>query len=1100
VTIVDDEDPPPSGTLQFSELPYEVDEGEGIVTITVTRIDGSYGEASVEYTTKDGSALAGEDYTEITDTLSWDDGDASPKTFTVDIVNDSEYEESETFKVKLRKAEGATIGSPDTADVTIIDDDQEAGTLQFSDATYKVKEGDGYVTFAVTREGGKDGAVSVECISSDGTATAGDDYTAVTDTLNWADQEDGEQSCTVPILDDEVFEGDETFNIALEIPTGGAEIGTQDSAEVTIVDNDPEPERGTLQFSPATYEVGEGDGAVTITVIRDNGSYGAASVKVVSSDGSAEKGDDYVKVSKKLEWYDGEDGEKTVTVEIFDDIQVEGNETFELKLKKADGATIGDQDTAEVTIEDDDQEAGTLQFSNATYKVNEGDGYVTFAVTREGGMDGAVTVECTSSDSSATADSDYATVMETLNWADQEDGNKPCIVEILEDEDFEGNETFNIALEIPTGGAEIGTQDSAEVTIVDNDPEPERGTLQFSPATYEVGEGDGAVTITVIRDNGSYGAASVKVVSSDGSAEKGDDYVKVSKKLEWYDGEDGEKTVTVEIIDDIQVEGNETFELKLKKADSATIGSPGTVEVAITDNDSTYEPGTLQFSSATYEVNEGNRKAKIAVSRVGGSNGAISVECNSLDGSAAAGEDYETVSKILNWADGKTDDKNCTAYVIDDNVDEIDETFSLTLTNPTGGASIGDPDSAEVTIVDNDDEPKPGTLRFSYVQYLFSENLGTVTITVTREGGSSGKATVKVVSKDDSAEKNKDYNKVSEKLKWDDGEAGDKTFTVTILEDAEDEGDETFKLKLKNESGAELGSPKNAVVTIIDNDDESGVCDNVTEIPTIECEALVALYKSTDGANWTKNEDWNVTDTPCDWEGVTCDGGHVSRLYLSSGNLNGEMPPELGNLSGLERLLLFDKELSGAIPYELGNLSQLQYLWLQNNGLCGDILETLMETAIPPNVGYLKLDDNYLNTDVSDELEAWLEARNPTWNGSQTECPVPGALQFSKSTYNVNENKGTVILTVTRTGSSEGEVSVVCATSDESATAGDDYKELFETLIWADGDSSDKVCQIDILNDSDSESSETFIVSIGYPNGAELGTLNTVMVTIVDDE
>jgi hypothetical protein len=198
--------------------------------------------------------------------------------------------------------------------------------------------------------------------------------------------------------------------------------------------------------------------------------------------------------------------------------------------------------------------------------------------------------------------------------------------------------------------------------------------------------------------------------------------------------------------------------------------------------------------------------------------------------------------------------------------------------------------------------------------------------------------------------------------------------------------------------------------------------------------------------------------------------------------------------------LLSGNQLSGVIPPELGNLENLEYLWLQENSLCGDIPELLRETAIPPDIGYLKLDNNHLETDVSDELEDWLNDRNPGWEDSQTDCPAPSVLQFSKSTYSVNESKGSVFLTVTRTGSSEGEVSVVCATSDDSAIAGYDYNEVFEILSWSDGDSRDKVCQIDILDDNESESNETFVVGLGYPDGAELGTPNTAVVTFVDDE
>jgi Leucine-rich repeat (LRR) protein len=1378
VTIFDDDPPLPAGTLQFSSDTYSFNEDDDSVEITVTRTGGKDGAVTVECIPSDGSATAGDDYTAVTDTLNWADQEDGEQSCTVPILDDEVFESNETFNLTLDNVTGgADIGDPNSAVVTIEDDDQEAGTLQFSSATYEVNEGDETVTFAVTREGGMDGAVSVDCVSSGGDATPGSDYTAVTEILSWADHEDGDKPCIVEILEDEVFEGDETFNLTLSGETGGAEIGTPDSAEVTIVDNDDPPPSGTLQFSPATYEVVEGEGVVvTIIVTREGGSYGAASVKAATSDGTAEKDSDYEKTTATLMWNDGEDGERTFTVDIVNDSEYEESETFKVKLRKAEGATIGEPGTAEVIIIDDVQVAGTLQFSDATYEVNEGDGTVTFAVTREGSMDGAVSVDCVFSGDSATIGDDYTVVTDELNWGDQDDEDKSCSVTLNDDGDFEGNETFNIALENPTGGADLGDPNTAEVTIVDNDP-PEPGTLQFSKAEYSVDEGDETIEITVTRIGGSYGEASVKAVASNGTAKKNKDFEKTTETLNWVDGEAGDKTFTVAIIDDNEIEGNETFTLKLKNAKGAELGKPKKAEVTIIDDD---DAGTLQFSSATYSFNEGDGLVEITVTREGGMDGAVSVDCVFSDVSTI-GDDYTVVTDELSWGDQDNEDKPCSVTLNDDSEYEGNETFNIALDNPTGGADTGDPDTAVVTIVDNE-EPESGTLQFSKAEYSVGEGDGTVEITVTRIDGSYGEASVKAVANNGTAKKNKDFEKVSEKLKWDDGEAGDKTFTVTILDDNKVEDDETFTLKLKNAKGAELGKPKKAEVTIIDDDGGSGnICDDVTQIPTIECEALVALYESTDGDNWTKNEDWIVTDTPCNWEGVTCKGEHVSRLHLYNNNLNGEMPPELGNLSGLERLLLSGNALSGAIPPELGNLSQLQYLWLhenglcgdipetlmdtdispnegflklddnhlitdvsdeleawlndrnpgwedsqtmcpaesntvqfvqnsyevneadgtvtlkvsriegdgaisvdyataegsatededyngktgtldwaendfadkkikitihdegeseedetfgvelsnpdgailgtpkravvtiidagdpgicdevteigkdecdalialydetdgenwadntgwiktntpcdwygvtcvgehvtrlflfnnnlngeippeladltglerlllfgnalsgvippelgdlgqleylwlQNNGLCGDIPDTLTETVIPPNVGYLKLDDNHLNTDVSDEFEAWLDARNPTWDETQTVCPTPIALQFSKSTYNVNENKGTVIITVTRTGSSEGEVSVVCATSDESATAGDDYKELFETLSWADGDSSDKVCQIDILDDSDLESSETFIVSIGYPDGAELGILNTVMVTIVDDE
>ena len=190
-------------------------------------------------------------------------------------------------------------------------------------------------------------------------------------------------------------------------------------------------------------------------------------------------------------------------------------------------------------------------------------------------------------------------------------------------------------------------------------------------------------------------------------------------------------------------------------------------------------------------------------------------------------------------------------------------------------------------------------------------------------------------------------------------------------------------------------------------------CDTVTEIPVSECEALVALYNSTDGPNWTNNYGWLQTNTPCSWLGVTCHAGHVQELRLFSNQLsgtlpaeisnlialqkldlvynqlNGAIPPELGNLEALQSLYLSDNQLSGSIPSELGNLAALQQLYIFNNQLSGSIppelgnltaLESLILTnnqlsgSIPPELGnltvlqHLYLFNNQLSGSIPPEL------------------------------------------------------------------------------------------------------------------------------------
>ena len=110
----------------------------------------------------------------------------------------------------------------------------------------------------------------------------------------------------------------------------------------------------------------------------------------------------------------------------------------------------------------------SLQFSAPTYNVNEGAGTATITVTRTGGSSGAASVNYTTSNGTATADSDYTATPGTLNWADGVTGSKTFVVPIINDTDIEGNETVNLTLSNPSICA-LGTQSTAVLTIADND-------------------------------------------------------------------------------------------------------------------------------------------------------------------------------------------------------------------------------------------------------------------------------------------------------------------------------------------------------------------------------------------------------------------------------------------------------------------------------------------------------------------------------------------------------------------------------------------------------------------------------------------------------
>ena len=118
-------------------------------------------------------------------------------------------------------------------------------------------------------------------------------------------------------------------------------------------------------------------------------------------------------------------------------------------------------------------------------------------------------------------------------------------------------------------------------------------------------------------------------------------------------------------------------------------------------------------------------------------------------------------------------------------------------------------------------KPKPpttGTVQFKSSTYSVAENGGSVRIYVSRTGGSSGPASVGYATANGTATAGTDYTSKSGTLNWSGGDAADKYFDVTILNDGVYEGDETFKANLSGASGATLGSPSTATVTITDNE------------------------------------------------------------------------------------------------------------------------------------------------------------------------------------------------------------------------------------------------------------------------------------------
>jgi hypothetical protein len=684
--------------MRLSAASYTVVESGGQATVTVLRSGNVRAAATVDYTTVDGTAAAPGDYTATAGTLSFASNETR-KTFSVPIIDNSVAgPASKKLTVKLSNIQAGVsptqFKSPSTATLTILDDDGP-GSIDFSSASYSVVEGAGVATITVTRASNPSLVESVDYATSDVTATAGSDYTATAGTLTFSAGQMS-KSFQVPITDDNVFEGDETLDVALSNPQNITTplqppilgpTAAAGPATLTIVDDDV----STFSFGQATYSAGEGDGTKTITVTRTGAISASADVAYSVDSGSPGTatggGVDYTLTAGTLHFNAGETS-KTFDVTIAQDSLVEGNETVGLQLTEGTTQVA----TALLSIIDDDTTQPSVQFSNATYSVGEAQTSIDLTVTLDKAATGGETVDWATGNpgDDATAEAstgnggDYVTNSGTLTF-DAGQTSKTITITLDPDTVVEGDEHFTVSLS-NRSGLEGGDPGQARVNILDDDS---TGTLQFSALRYDVNESAGHATITVNRVGGSSGSASVDYATSDGTAGAPDDYTATNGTLTFGDGET-QKTFDIPVAWDGRQEADETVSINL--SNFASDDDPGASKAAVLHIADDGASGPVQFDSPAYSVVENAGAATITVTRSGGSlGGPVTVDYAGTDGTGGT----------LKFAPGEAS-RSFQVPVVDDNVHTGPRTVNLSLSNPGGGTSLGNQATATLTIGDDD--------------------------------------------------------------------------------------------------------------------------------------------------------------------------------------------------------------------------------------------------------------------------------------------------------------------------------------------------------------------------------------------------------------
>lgn len=235
-------------------------------------------------------------------------------------------------------------GVPSVARIIQITD----STVQFNSSSFSGGEGAGAAVITVTRNGVTSSPASINFATSNGTAVAGSDYTARAGTLTFNAGETT-KTFSIPVLDDSIFEGNETVSLSLTTPVG-TQLGETSKATLTITDNETRP-----SLSISDVEVLEGNTGtknVEFKVTLSNASSQTVSVKFAAADGTAEAGSDYQAVSGTLIFNPNETS-KTLSVVVNGDTQPEPDETLLINLSNETNAAILDNRGVGSILNDD---------------------------------------------------------------------------------------------------------------------------------------------------------------------------------------------------------------------------------------------------------------------------------------------------------------------------------------------------------------------------------------------------------------------------------------------------------------------------------------------------------------------------------------------------------------------------------------------------------------------------------------------------------------------------------------------------------------------------------------------------------------------------
>ena len=343
----------------------------------------------------------------------------------------------------------------------------------------------------------------------------------------------------------------------------------------------------------------------------------------------------------------------------------------------------------------------------------------------------------------------------------------------------------------------------------------------------------------------------------------------------------------------------------------------------------------------------------------------------------------------------------------------------------------------------------PGVLQFDSVSYEAGEESGVALLSVVRTGGADGMVEVSYSTGEGSATEGEDYAVVEGTLSWADKDVSPKSIAIPLFDDELLEGDESVIVTLGTPTGgAEIGTLSSTILTIVDNEMPMPGQLQFTEASANCLEDSGEAYVSVERV---MGSDGTVSVTCSTTGGTASSGEDYQPLYMVLTWPDGDNSQQnCVVIINDDKLIEFDEKIFLSLSDATGGAA-----------------------LGAPVTSVLTIVDN--------------------------EILLPGEVNFTSSDFSFGEDVGAATVSVSRSGGSDGSISVLYATADVTATSYADYSPSSGLLTWEDGDAEDKEFSIQLNADDVVEEDERVLLTLSAPtNGAKLGELSEASLTIID--